>query len=55
MAHASELVAQIAELGLKIIEAPCTVRYTARSVAKGQRLTGAFQIVLDLTVRSLYR
>ena len=55
MAHASELVAQIADLGLKIIEAPCTVRYTARSVAKGQRLTGAFQIVLDLTVRSLYR
>lgn len=55
MAHASELVAQIGQLGLKVGEAPVTVRYTEYSVAKGQRLSGGFRIVLELFTGWLLR
>jgi glycosyltransferase involved in cell wall biosynthesis len=55
MAHASEILEQIAELRLRFIEVPCTVRYTEYSRAKGQPITGAFTILADLLVRRLYR
>jgi glycosyltransferase involved in cell wall biosynthesis len=55
MAHASEIVAQIAALRLRVVEAPCTVRYSEYSRAKGQRLTGALRILFDLALRRLYR
>ena len=48
MAHASEILDQIAELKLKYIEAPVTVRYTEYSLTKGQRLTGVFAILADI-------
>lgn len=55
MAHASEILTQIKELGLSYREMPCTVEYTAYSRAKGQRMCGAFRIVLDLALRSMHR
>jgi polyprenyl-phospho-N-acetylgalactosaminyl synthase len=53
MAHASEILAQIAQNKLRYIEVPCTIAYTSYSLAKGQKLTGAFDILFDLMVRKL--
>lgn len=55
MAHASEILAQVAELGLHYVEHPVTVVYSAYSRAKGQRFTGAFRVLVDLVVRRMYR
>lgn len=55
MAHASELLDQIARSGLKHVEVPVTIEYSAYSLAKGQRLSNAFGIVLDLFMRKLHR
>ena len=38
MAHASEILTQIAESGLAYVEVPVTIEYSAYSLAKGQRL-----------------
>jgi glycosyltransferase involved in cell wall biosynthesis len=48
MAHASEILSQIRELGLRFVEAPVTVQYTDYSLTKGQKITGAFQILADI-------
>lgn len=55
MAHASEILDQIAHSGLKYVEAPVTVDYTAYSIAKGQKLGDAFMILMDLFARRLHR
>ena len=55
MAHASELLAQIGTSGLHYVERPVTVRYTAYSMAKGQKTSDSVGILLDLAVRTLYR
>lgn len=55
MAHASEILEQIARHKLSLVEAPCSVVYTDYSRAKGQRWTGAFSILGDLLTRRLYR
>ena len=55
MAHASEILEQIARHKLSFVEAPCSVVYTDYSRAKGQRWTGAFSILGDLLTRRLYR
>jgi glycosyltransferase involved in cell wall biosynthesis len=55
MAHASELLAQVAASGLRWVERPVTIDYTAYSLAKGQRLGDAVLILLDLFARRLYR
>src|SRR5262249_31170616 len=55
MAHASEFLAQIARSGLRLVERPCTIEYTAYSLAKGQRVRDAMIILLDLFARRLYR
>ena len=55
MAHASEFLSQIATSGLRCIERPCTIEYTAYSLAKGQHVRDAVFIVLDLLARRLYR
>jgi glycosyltransferase involved in cell wall biosynthesis len=55
MAHASELVAQVAALGLKFGEAPVTIRYSEYSLAKGQSSLGAVQILFDLLLARLGR
>jgi glycosyltransferase involved in cell wall biosynthesis len=55
MAHASELLSQIAASGLHYVERPVTIEYTAYSLAKGQSLGDAVLILLDLFARRLYR
>ena len=55
MAHASEILAQIAASGLPYVEVPVRIEYTAYSLAKGQRLGDALAILLDLFARRLYR
>ena len=55
MAHASEILADIADSGLGYVEVPVTVDYTAYSLAKGQRASDFFMILLDLFARRLQR
>jgi polyprenyl-phospho-N-acetylgalactosaminyl synthase len=55
MAHASELLHQVADSGLKYVEAPVTIEYSAYSLAKGQQLSNSLSIILDLFARRLHR
>ena len=55
MAHASEILHQIAASGLKYVETPVTIQYTAYSLRKGQTLVDAILIILDLFARRLHR
>ncbi len=55
MAHASEMLSQIAASGLGYIEVPVTIEYRAYSLAKGQTIGDALMILLDLFARRLYR
>ena len=55
MAHASEIIYCIVSNNIKFVEVPCTIRYTPYSRSKGQRLTSAARIVLDLMIRRMYR
>jgi polyprenyl-phospho-N-acetylgalactosaminyl synthase len=55
MAHASEILADIASSGLRYVEVPVTVDYTAYSLAKGQRTSDFVMVVLDLFARKLHR
>jgi polyprenyl-phospho-N-acetylgalactosaminyl synthase len=55
MAHASEFLSQIAVSGLRYVERPVTIEYTAYSLAKGQNMRDAVLILLDLFAHRLYR
>jgi len=55
MAHASEMLSQIAASGLGYIEVPVTIEYSAYSLAKGQTIGDALTILIDLFARRLYR
>jgi glycosyltransferase involved in cell wall biosynthesis len=55
MAHASEILHQVAGSGLRYVETPVTIHYSAYSLAKGQTLFDALLIVLDLFARRLHR
>jgi glycosyltransferase involved in cell wall biosynthesis len=55
MAHASEMLSQIAASGLGYIEVPVTIEYSAYSLAKGQTIGDALMILLDLFACRLYR
>ena len=55
MAHASEILQQIAKSGLPYVEVPVTVDYTSYSKAKGQRLSNSINIVLELLTGALQR
>ena len=55
MAHASEILHQIADSGLKYVEAPVTIEYSAYSLAKGQTFGDALTILTDLFARRLHR
>ena len=55
MAHASEIVTEIAHSGLTYVEVPVTIEYTAYSLAKGQRIGDSVKILLDLFAQELYR
>lgn len=48
MAHASEILTQIARERLSFVEMPTTIRYTEYSKRKGQRLTQSVRILFDL-------
>jgi glycosyltransferase involved in cell wall biosynthesis len=53
MAHASEILSEIARLGLRYVEAPVTIRYTEYSMAKGQRPLDAIAILWDIFTAGL--
>ncbi len=55
MAHASEILHQVALSGLKYVEVPVTIEYSEYSLAKGQKLSDALTILLDLFARRLHR
>jgi glycosyltransferase involved in cell wall biosynthesis len=55
MAHASEILVEIAHSGLRYVEVPVTIEYTAYSLAKGQRIGDSVSILLDLFAQELYR
>jgi glycosyltransferase involved in cell wall biosynthesis len=55
MAHASEILHQIAHSGLKYVEAPVTIEYSAYSLSKGQTLGDSLSILTDLFARRLHR
>jgi glycosyltransferase involved in cell wall biosynthesis len=51
MAHASQLLRKIGSSGLRVVEVPCTVRYTEHSKRKGQGGFQAVRILFDYFVR----
>jgi polyprenyl-phospho-N-acetylgalactosaminyl synthase len=55
MAHASEIVEQVARLKLKLIEVPMVVIYSKYSIAKGQRLGNSVNIAIDVIGRKVQR
>ncbi len=55
MEHASEIVDQIARSGLKFVEVPVTIRYTADSLAKGQKTSAALGLGLKLLLEKVIR
>ncbi len=48
MAHGSQILSQIAALGLRYCEVPVTVTYTSESLAKGQSLTNIVNISWEM-------
>ena len=55
MAHASELLEQIARSGLGYVEVPVTIEYSRYAMAKGQRLADSLLILFDLSAQRLHR
>jgi glycosyltransferase involved in cell wall biosynthesis len=55
MAHASEILQQIARSGLPYVEVPVTVEYTPYSKAKGQKLRNSVNIMLELLTGALQK
>lgn len=47
-AHASEILWQVRRRHLRFVERPVTVKYTEYSLAKGQTIWNAFDILIDL-------
>jgi glycosyltransferase involved in cell wall biosynthesis len=54
MAHASEILHQIADSGFKFVEVPVTIEYSAYSLTKGQTVGDALVILTDLFARRLH-
>jgi glycosyltransferase involved in cell wall biosynthesis len=55
MAHATEIKQRLSRAGpLVVVEVPVTVRYSAESLARGQRASGAVDIVRDLLLQYLF-
>ena len=53
-AHATEILERVRRAGLRYVEVPTTIRYTDHSRAKGQPLSNAVDITLDLIIRKLF-
>ncbi len=54
-AHASEILNQIHHLGLRYVERPTTIEYSEYSRAKGQSLWNAFNILIDILLRKVFK
>jgi len=52
MAHASEIVAALANSSWRVREAPVTIHYSEYSMKKGQSLINGVNILFDLSVRN---
>jgi glycosyltransferase involved in cell wall biosynthesis len=52
-AHASEIIWQIRQSRLRYLERPMTVTYSEYSIAKGQSVWNAFNVLWDLVLRRL--
>ncbi|MGH3712369.1 MAG: glycosyltransferase family 2 protein [Micromonosporaceae bacterium] len=52
MAHASEIVANLARGDWRVVEVPVTILYTDYSRAKGQSLVNGVNILFDLSMRN---
>ena len=55
MAHASEIIEQIATKKISYIEVPVTITYSAYSRRKGQRISNVPNIIFDLLLRRFGR
>lgn len=55
MAHASEILDQIAQSGLRYVEVPVNIHYTEYSRMKGQKMSDAINILIDIFARRLLR
>ncbi len=53
--HASEILIQIRHNHLRCIEKPTTITYSEYARAKGQPISNAFNILIDLFLRRLFR
>jgi len=53
MAHASELLQQVAKFKLRYREVPCTILYSPYSLSKGQRLPQLVNVLADLLIGRL--
>jgi glycosyltransferase involved in cell wall biosynthesis len=51
MAHASQILSEVARLKLKFAEVPVTIRYSEYSLRKGQNNWGMFKILWDLLIK----
>jgi glycosyltransferase involved in cell wall biosynthesis len=54
MAHATEIRQRVARAGLRVVEAPVSIRYSDATLAKGQRASGAIGILQDLALHYLF-
>jgi glycosyltransferase involved in cell wall biosynthesis len=55
MEHASEIIDQIKRSSLKYIEVPVQIRYTADTLAKGQRMSDAIGLGVRILLRRVVR
>jgi polyprenyl-phospho-N-acetylgalactosaminyl synthase len=55
MAHASEILHEIARSGLRYVEVPVTIEYSGYSLGKGQRLADSLKVLVDLSTHRLHR
>ncbi|GLK94465.1 glycosyltransferase family 2 protein [Achromobacter insolitus] len=55
MAHASEILEEVARHKLRVAEVPVTITYTEYSLAKGQRLSNSINILLELFLGRLHK
>jgi len=55
MEHASEIIDQIARSGLKYVEVPVTIRYSADSLAKGQKTSAALRLGIKLLLEKVIK
>jgi len=53
-AHATEILDEVRRANLRYTEVPVTVEYTRYSRAKGQPISNAFNIVIDLIIRKMF-